>query len=245
MDRVGERRVADTKRRLLRRIGGDLRQLREDAGVSQAAVARAAGVNQPYLSRIEAGNAEPSIEVLLRLGLALATDLGLRYFPNTGPRIRDHLSAAMGTALADALSPRWRLSAEVAVYRPIHGVIDAVLEDRHGATTIETELHSQVHRIEQQVRWQGQKADALALLPDHEGRVVSRLLVLRNTQANRHAIRAAKGIIVAAYPARSAEAVASLRGLSPWPGAAVVWMTVEGGIARLLDGPPRGVEVGR
>jgi transcriptional regulator with XRE-family HTH domain len=229
----------------MRRIGGDLRQLREDAGVSQAAVARAAGVNQPYLSRIEAGNAEPSIEVLIRLGLALATDLGLRYFPNTGPRIRDHLSAAMGTALADALSPRWRVSAEVAVYRPVHGVIDAVLEDRDGATTIETEVHSQVHRVEQQVRWQRQKADALALRPDQEGRAVSRLLVVRNTHANRDAIRAGKGIIDAAYPARSTEAVASLRGLSPWPGAAIAWMTVEGGRARLLDGPPRGVEVGR
>src|SRR6478752_1831318 len=117
MDRVGERRVADTRRRMMRRIGADLRQLREDAGVSQAAVARTAGVNQPYLSRIEAGNAEPSIEVLLRLGLALSTDLAFRFFPNTGPRIRDHLSAAMGTALAEALHQRWRMSAEVAVYR--------------------------------------------------------------------------------------------------------------------------------
>ena len=229
----------------MRRIGGDLRQMREDAGVSQAAVARAAGVNQAYVSRIEAGDAEPSIEVLLRLGLALATDLGFRFFPNTGPRIRDHLSAAMGTALAEALHPRWRMSAEVAVYRPIHGVIDAVLEDRDGATTIETELHSQVHRVEQQVRWQRQKADALGLLPDQEGRIVSRLLVLRNTQANREAVRGAKGILHAAYPARTTDAVTALRGTSEWQGAAIIWITVEGGRARLLDGPPRGVEVGR
>ena len=136
----------------MRRIGADLRQLREDAGVSQAAVARSAGVNQAYLSRIEAGNAEPSIEVLLRLGLALASDLGFRFFPNTGPRIRDHLSAAMGTALAAALGPRWRMTTEVAVYRPVHGVIDAVLEERDGTATVETELHSQIHRVEQQVR---------------------------------------------------------------------------------------------
>ncbi len=147
--------------------------MREDAGVSQAAVARSAGVNQAYVSRIEAGNAEPSVEVLLRLGLALSADLGFRYyFPNTGPRIRDHLSATMGTALADALHPRWRLSAEVAVYRPVHGVIDAVLEERDGAVSVETELHSQVRRVEQQVRWQGQKADGLSMLPGHEGRRV-------------------------------------------------------------------------
>jgi hypothetical protein len=127
----------------------------------------------------------------------------------------------------------------------VHGVIDAVLEERDGAVSVETELHSQVRRVEQQVRWQGQKADGLSMLPGHEGRVVSRLLVLRNTQANRDAIRAARGIIEGAYPARTADAVAALRGGSRWPGAAIAWMTVEGGRGRLLDGPPRGVSVGR
>ena len=111
--------------------------------------------------------------------------------------------------------------------------------------TVETELHSQIHRVEQQVRWQRQKADALALLPDQEGRVVSRLLVLRNTQANRDAVRVGAGILRAAYPARTADALAAVRGTSSWPGAAIAWINVEGGSARLLDGPPRGVEVGR
>ena len=229
----------------MRRIGGDLRQMREDAGISQAALGRSAGVNQAYLSRIEAGNAEPSVEVLLRLGLALSADVSLRFFPNTGPRIRDHLSAAMGTALAEALHGRWRIEAEVAVYRPVRGVIDVVLEERGGITTLETEFSSQMRRVEQQVRWQGQKADALALLPDQAGRAVSRLLIVRNTQANRDAIRAASGILRAAFPARSADAVASLRGVAPWPGAAIVWMDVERGRARRLDGPPRGMTVGR
>jgi transcriptional regulator with XRE-family HTH domain len=245
MDRIGERRVADAKRRLVRRVGGELRQMREDAGVSQAAVARSAGINQPYLSRIEAGNAEPSLEVLLRLGLALGADLGVRYFVNTGPRIRDHLSSAMGTEIAAVLHPRWRMTAEVAVYRPVRGVIDVVLEERDGVVTVETEIHSQLHRIEQQVRWQGQKADGLALLPDQEGRRVSRLLVLRNTQGNRDAVRAARGILASVYPARTADAVASLRGDAPWPGPAIAWMNVEGGRARLLDRPPRGVMLGR
>ena len=87
--------------------------------------------------------------------------------------------------------------------------------------------------------------DALAALPDQDGRSVSRLLVLRNTQATRDVVRAAAATFAAAYPARTADAVASLRDGTPWPGAAIAWMRLDRGGASLLDGPPRGVSVGR
>ncbi|MEO5885098.1 MAG: hypothetical protein ABIQ58_06245, partial [Candidatus Limnocylindrales bacterium] len=32
---------------------------------------------------------------------------------------------------------------------------------------------------------------------------------------------------------------------APWPGAGIVWMLVDKGKARLLDGPPRGVTLSR
>ena len=192
------RQVTDARRRLFRRLGDEIRRMREDAGLSQASVARSAVVNQPYLSRIEAGNAEPSLEVLVRIGLALGADLGVRYFPNTGPRIRDHLQVAMSEALLRELHPRWRPTPEVPVYRPVHGVIDLVLEERDGSATVATELHSQLRRLEQQIRWQTQKADALATHADQQGRSVSRLLVLRNTQAIRDAVRAGAATLAAA-----------------------------------------------
>lgn len=245
MTTVGARGVWDAKRRLFRRIGGEIRQQREDAGLSQAAIARAARVNQPYLSRIEGGTAEPSVEVLIRIGMALGADRGVRYFANTGPRIRDHLQVAMGEELLRALHPRWRATPEVPVYRPVHGVIDVVLEDRDGSTTIETEIHGQMRRLEQQVRWQAQKTDALAALLDQQGRTVSRLLVLRNTQAMRDVVKAGAGTLGAAYPAPTAAAVAALRADGTWPGSAVVWMAIEDGRARLLDAPPRAISVGR
>ena len=245
MTAIGARRLADAKRRLFRRLGDDIRQQREDAGLTQAVVARTAGVNQPYLSRIEAGVAEPTIDVLLRIGMALGADLGVRYFANTGPRIRDRLQVAMSEELLRALHARWRATPEVPVYRPVHGVIDLVIEDRDGGTTLETELHSQLRRLEQQVRWQAQKGDALAALPDQRGRTISRLLVLRNTQATRDAVKAGAATLAAAYPARTAEAVASLPHGEAWAGPAVVWMTIDGGAARLLDAPPRGISVGR
>lgn len=151
----------------------------------------------------------------------------------------------MCEALLRELHPAWRATPEVPVYRPVHGVIDLVLEERTGRTTVATELHSQVRRVEQQIRWQVQKTDALALQPDQQGRSVSRLLLLRNTQATRDVVRAAGGSFAAAYPARTADAVASLRDGAPWPGAAIARMRLDGGDAHLLDRPPRGVAVGR
>ncbi len=42
-------------------IGVTVRELREDAGMSQGALARAAHISQGYLSRIEDGRANPTI----------------------------------------------------------------------------------------------------------------------------------------------------------------------------------------
>ena len=108
-----------------------------------------------------------------------------------------------------------------------------------------TELNSQLRRVEQQIRWSTQKADALAALPEFAGERVGRLLVVRNTAAMRDVVRTAAGTLSAAYPARAVDALASLTGEAPWPGAAMIWANVEGGRARILDGAPRGIVVGR
>ena len=245
MTAINERLLRQRHRERLRALGAALRQMREDAGRSQATIARAAGVSTGHLCEIEAGDAEPSLLVLERIGLALGADLGVRYFANTGPRMRDHLQVAMSETLLPDVDVSWRARLEVPVYRPVHGVIDVVLEERAGSTTVVTELHSQVRRVEQQIRWHTQKADALALQSDQEGRSVSRLLVLRNTQATRDVVRAAMAVFAAAYPARSVDAIAAIREGAPWPGPAVIWMRVDGRGAALLDTPPRGISVGR
>ena len=95
--------------------------MREDAGRSQRTVASVAGIARSHLTDIEAGDAEPSILVLERIGAALGADLGVRYFANTGPRIRDHLQVAMSEAVLRELHTRWRATPEVPVYRPVHG----------------------------------------------------------------------------------------------------------------------------
>jgi transcriptional regulator with XRE-family HTH domain len=160
-----QRNAALRHRRLLRAVGEECRRLREDAGRSQSAVARAAHVAQAHLSAIEAGEAEPSLEVLGRVGAALGTDLSVRFFQNTGPRLRDRVQCLMEQAVLEHASARWRPDLEVPVYRPVRGVIDVLLHDRTGPDTVATEAHSLLRRVEQQVRWANQKADALAALP--------------------------------------------------------------------------------
>jgi len=242
---VNHRRLRTRRRDLFRAVGLELRRAREDADRSQASIARTAGVAQSHLSTIEAGTAQPSVEVLLAIADALGADLSVRLFSNSGPRIRDRLQLAIAEALIGELHSRWDVTPEVPVYRPVRGVVDLVLSDTAGPDVVAIEIHSQLRRVEQQIRWAAQKADALAALPERGGRHMHRLLVLRNTAATREVGRLAAGTLGAAYPGRAADAVAALRGTTPWPADALVWADVTRGMAHLLQRPPRGVAVGR
>lgn len=57
------------------RIGERIRQLREKAGLSGNAFAKAAGISQPYLWEIENGQTEPSLSSLEKIALALNVKL--------------------------------------------------------------------------------------------------------------------------------------------------------------------------
>lgn len=55
--------------------GSALRTIRERSGVSQTALAAAAGIERPHLSNIEAGRRNASPELALSLAKALKVDL--------------------------------------------------------------------------------------------------------------------------------------------------------------------------
>jgi transcriptional regulator with XRE-family HTH domain len=74
------RRETDRRlRRLGRNLGDDLTRIRLDANVSIKALGRAAGIDDAYIGRTEAGTARPSLEVLVALGVAFGADLNVRY----------------------------------------------------------------------------------------------------------------------------------------------------------------------
>ena len=140
MTTINQRRLATARRELLRSLGRDLRQTREDAGRSQAAIARVASVSAGHLSRIEAGDAQPSLEVLMAIAAALGNDLSLKLFSGTGPRLRDQHQIAMSEALLGILHPRWRRRPRCRSIAPFRGVVDLVLDDPDLHEVVASEL---------------------------------------------------------------------------------------------------------
>ena len=244
VDRAFKRQARETKRSL----GRDLERIRLDAGASHGTVAALAGIDRSHYSHIEAGTANPTIETLAAIAVALGADVSIRIYPGTGPRLTDRHQARMVETLLRSLSADWRPHVEVSVSRPVHGVIDVVLEHRNLGLLVATEAYSELRRLEQQIRWSTDKAAALGssdLVGPGPISDVSRLLVLRSTESTRELARTFESTLRAAYPARSADVIAALRAGAAWPGAGIVWIRIAGERVELLDGPPRGVALGR
>jgi transcriptional regulator with XRE-family HTH domain len=234
-----------------RAIAGDLRRLLEDSGIKPVALARAAGVSPSMVTRVLLAQRDASPAILARLAMALDGDVSIRLSPGAGIPIHDAVQGRMEEAFIGELHQRWGPFPEVAVRTPARGAIDLVLADSIKDVLIATEFQSQLRRAEQTVRWSNEKAAALASTELYrmaavaaEGGtggapVIGRLLVLRSTVATRAVVGQLPDFFAAAYPVESARAVEALRGGLDWPGAAIVWMTVHGREARLMDGAPR------
>lgn len=57
-------------------FGDRLRARRHELGFSQEALAHAAGINRTYIASLEAGQRNPSLDMIGRIAAALATDAG-------------------------------------------------------------------------------------------------------------------------------------------------------------------------
>jgi len=240
-----ERRAGDVRRS----FGADLQRICSDAGLSHAALARAANVSADTVSRVARGKRDPSIETLARISLALGAELSIRLTPGAGIPIHDAVQARMVEAFAASLHRRWVAHVEVAVRTPARGAIDLVFGDRDGLDLVATEFQSEIRRAEQTIRWSNEKAAALSTTELYRMTTgaagpsgpptVGRLLVLRSTVRTRTIVRELPLLFASAYPVPAADAVAALRGGTRWPGSALVWMQVRGREAHLMDGAPR------
>lgn len=73
-----------------KRVGLNLRRLREAKGLTQEELAHQADVHQTYLSGVEGGKRNPSIVVLNRIATALGSDISL-LFDSAGREKRPRL----------------------------------------------------------------------------------------------------------------------------------------------------------
>jgi len=232
------------------RVGAEIRRLRIDAGLSQRRLGELAGLDHAFLSRIERGDREPSLAVLVAVATALGGNLNLRLYPGTGPRLRDPVQARITEAFVRIRDPRWTRMVEVPVYRPARGVIDIVIHDQTAGVVIAAEVQSELRRLEQQIRWSHEKAQSLPSADFwrfvDEAPRVDQLLVLRSTRANRQLAARFSATLAVAFPADPLQAYQALTTPTvDWPGSALLWASVDGDAARILERPPRSVSFGR
>jgi transcriptional regulator with XRE-family HTH domain len=245
-----QRVIAERQRLVRRALAEELRRVRLDEGLSQRRVSDAAGFHPSHLPRIETCERQASTDAMVAFAAAMGYDVSIRLFAAVGPRIRDHLQGRMIEALLAARHSRWSARLEVGVYHPVRGVIDVVLQDRESGDLVAGEGHSLLHTVERQLRWAGQKADALPSArgfpwADHpETPRISRLLLLPDTAAMRELVATLPAVFSAAYPAATEAAVEALTtGTGRWPGDAIVWVRLDGAATRLLADSPRGIRL--
>ena len=65
----------------LESIAANVRRLRQDAGLTQFQLAAASGVELRYVAKIEAGEANPSAMIMIRLAVALGVKPGNLFKP--------------------------------------------------------------------------------------------------------------------------------------------------------------------
>jgi hypothetical protein len=177
----------------------------------------------------------------------------VRIEPVSGPPIRDRFQAPILEALLRIVHARWKRFVEVTIHRPVRGFIDLVLHEPDVSLVLCSEIHSQIRRFEQLQRWANAKSAAVLQGSDLPLRAassgepkVSQLLVLRSTATNRAIVNSLAETVATIYPGRTGDAYRALTTADgDWPGASLLWASMDGAKVRILPTPPRGVRVGR
>jgi transcriptional regulator with XRE-family HTH domain len=215
-------------RRTAARFGEESRLLRLRAGVSQAAVARAIGVDRATICRMEAGDPAVAVRIRARAAAVLGADLGLGIYPAAAPLIHDAAHARLVEALLRLRHPSWRARVEAPVPGPGRRSTDLRLD--RGTTTILFEVETRVHALEAIIREGEAKRSAVAAdtadaAQAATGRVIHVTLVLPPTRHHRTLVNAHPGTIKAAFPASTADVRRALTSPdTPWPGDGILWL---------------------
>ena len=218
-------------RRTATRFGEESRLIRLRTGVSQAAVARAIGVDRATICRMEAGDLTVADRIRARAAAVLGADFRLGLYPDAAPLIHDAAHARLVEALLRLRHPSWRAKVEAPV--PGTGRRSTDLRPDRGDATILFEVETQVHTLEAIMREGEDKRSAVAAAVaadadfDAAGaeRRVHVILVLPPTRHHRTLVAAHPGTIEAAFPASTADIRRALTSADvPWPGDGILWL---------------------
>ena len=185
-------------------IVGELRTQRQALGLSQGAVALAAGLSQPALSRVERRvTADPRLVDLWSIAAVLGLDLRLNAYPGGEP-VRDHVQIRLLPEIRARVPSMWPWLTEVPL--PMAGdrrAWDAVAISPDGWTAFEA--ISRFGAVDATVR-------RIRLKQRDDPRIRRVVLLVADTHRNRLALDAARQALAADFPLTTRDVLRDLAG---------------------------------
>ena len=188
------------------------RTSRTALGLSQRQLAAAVGLSPGYLAAIEAGTANPTLQVVDRIGDALGLELRIVGAPPVliGSRQRELVHArCSGYTERRLRSDGWLTLREVeVVHGRSHGWIDLLAFDPRSGRLVVVELKTRLDdmgAIERRLGWYRRMAPAIARREGWAVRETNAWLLFLASDENDAAITANRDILMNTFPARGAE----------------------------------------
>lgn len=195
-------------------LGAEIRAAREGAGLSQIAVARAAGMSHAEVSRIERG-AAPWLNIVeaSELCAVVGLDLWLRAYAGGDP-LRDAGHVALLRRFLAPVGPSLRIRTEVPLSRVgDQRAWDATISD--GRETVGVEAETRLR--------DAQSFERRVALKRRDGEIDRVVIVLADSRANRSALHSIRSTWRTDYPLDTDEILGALTlGRLPPAGGVVV-----------------------
>jgi transcriptional regulator with XRE-family HTH domain len=212
--------------RLRATLGRHIRETRLALDISQQELARAIGVSRGYVAHIEQGQANASLDLVERAGIALGIDFELlarRPVADRTDAPRDVVHAwCSGYVDRRLRRAGWLTDGEVEiVHARHHGWIDLVAFQPTTRPMLVIEVKTRlddIGAVERQLGWYERSAGEVAARLGWRPATVSGWLLLLSTGEVEEALRANRDVLATAFPRRAKELGALLQGTPTLPG---------------------------
>jgi transcriptional regulator with XRE-family HTH domain len=184
-------------------VGTDIREGRMNAGLSQQSAGSAVGMSHAQFGRIERGAlATPTIEQLSLACAAVGLKLVVRAYPD-GDAVRDAAQLGLLRRLRAVLPAQTTWQSEVPL--PIRG-------DRRAWDAVIRFAAREVVAVEAETRFRdAQSVQRRVALKKRDGGIDHVILLISDTNANRHALAAVRQDLRSQFPLDSRAVLAAIR----------------------------------
>jgi transcriptional regulator with XRE-family HTH domain len=214
-------------RYLASRFGTELRIARVTGGLSQDQLARAAGLGQTAVSRVERGDHQASLEVRCRLAAACGYEIGWRLYPVATVRLRDSGQLALAQAISAVAHRSWAITLEAPIAPGEMRAADMLLAGRD--EVIHVEIERTFVDAQAQLRSAQLTRQALAV---RERRPIRLVIAVPDSRVARDRLAPVRELLQRSFPNASRDIWAAIRNGSPLGGDGVLFVRSRAGARR-------------